>query len=106
MILIYYSPTQYQELNISDVSVGTVNTVLTVTPNLVSSLVNTAYNSSTISKIIFLSKVPDETNINLFFNKSAGQTSYGFVIPYNLSPEILKNIDTITRQVKTKLLTN
>ena len=105
VILIYYSPTQYQELNISGVSVGTINTTLTVTPNLVSSLVNTAYSSNTINKIIFLSKVPDETNINLTFSKPSGQTSYGFVIPDNLSPEVLKNIDTITRQVKTKLIT-
>ena len=106
--LIYYSPTQYQELNISNVSINSSDNnklVLTVTPNLVSSLVNTAYTPNTVSKALFLSKIPDETNINLSFNKTDGQTSYGFIIPDNLSPEVLKNIDTITRQVQQKLLT-
>lgn len=106
--LIYYSPTQYQELNISNVAVNANDNnklVLTVTPNLVSSLVNTSYTPNTVSKALFLSKIPDETNINLSFNKTDGQTSYGFIIPDNLSPEVLKNIDTITRQVQQKLLT-
>jgi hypothetical protein len=40
----------------------------------------------------------------LNFNKEDGQTSYGFLIPDNLSPDILKNIDTITKQVKQKIL--
>jgi hypothetical protein len=105
--LIYYSPTQYQELNISNVSINSNDNnklVLTVTPNLVSSLVNTTYTPNTISKALFLSKIPDETNINLSFNKTDGQTSYGFIIPDNLSPEVLNNIDTITRQVQQKLL--
>ena len=107
MALIYYSPTQYQELNISNVSINSNDNnklVLTVTPNLVSSLVNTTYTPNTVSKALFLSKIPDETNINLSFNKTDGQTSYGFIIPDNLSPEVLNNIDTITRQVQQKLL--
>ena len=53
-----------------------------------------------------LSKVADETNINLIFDKEDGQTSYGFLIPENLSPDVLQNIDTITRQVKVKILTD
>lgn len=107
VVLVYYSPTQYQELNISNVAVNANDNnklILTVTPNLVSSLVNTTYTPNTVSKALFLSKIPDETNINLSFNKTDGQTSYGFIIPDNLSPDVLKNIDTITRQVKQKLL--
>jgi hypothetical protein len=105
-LLIYYNNnTQYQELNISRVSVGTkIN--LTVSPNLVTNLASGSYTSNTVSKLILLSKVADETNINLVFDKEDGQTSYGFLIPENLSPDVLKNIDTITRQVKTKILSN
>ena len=109
VVLVYYSPTQYQELNISNVTVNANDNnklVLTVTPNLVSSLVNPSYASTTTTKVLFLSKIPDETNINLSFTKTDGQTSYGFIIPDNLSPDVLKNIDTITRQVQQKLLTN
>jgi hypothetical protein len=105
-LLIYYNNnTQYQELNISRVSVGT-KTSLTVTPNLVTNLASGSYTASTVSKLILLSKVPDETNINLVFDKEDGQTSYGFLIPENLSPDVLQNIDTITRQVKVKILTD
>jgi hypothetical protein len=105
-LLIYYNNnTQYQELNISSVSVGT-KTSLTVSPNLVTNLAIGSYNSNTVSKLILLSKVADETNINLVFDKEDGQTSYGFLIPENLSPDVLQNIDTITRQVKVKILSN
>jgi hypothetical protein len=105
-LLIYYNNnTQYQELNISSVSVGT-KTSLTVSPNLVTNLAIGSYNSNTVSKLILLSKVADETNINLVFDKEDGQTSYGFLIPENLSPDVLQNIDTITRQVKVKILTD
>jgi hypothetical protein len=63
-----------------------------------------SYTNSTINKLLLLSKLSDETNINLVFDKEDGTTSYGFVIPDNLSPDVLKNIDTITRNVKAKIL--
>jgi hypothetical protein len=104
-LLVYYSTTQYQELNITGVSINASRQLaVTVSPNLVNSLVNTTYTSNTVNKVLLLSKLPDETNINLSFNKPDGQTSYGFIIPDNLSPDVLKNIDVITRQVNTKLL--
>ena len=46
----------------------------------------------------------DETNAYLTFIKHPGQTSYGFLIPENLSPDVLANIDTITKEVKQKLI--
>ena len=104
VVLIYYSTTQYQEFNIIGVSTATSNVYLTLSPNLVSNLAIGSYNANTIQKFLFLSKVPDETNINLSFTKANGQTSYGFIIPDDLSPDVLKNIDIITRQVKQKIL--
>jgi hypothetical protein len=106
VLLVYYNNNiQYQEFNISRVIPGT-KLSLTVTPNLVTNLASGSYVSNQINKVILLSKLPDETNINLSFDKEDGQTSYGFVIPDNLSPDVLKNIDTITRQVKSKILSN
>jgi hypothetical protein len=106
VIFLYYNNmTQYQELNISRVTPGTKYSI-TVTPSLVSNLASGSYTSNSINQVLLLSKIPDETNINLSFDKLDGQTSYGFLIPDNLSPDVLKNINTITRQVQQKLLTN
>jgi len=108
-LLVYYNNnTQYQELNVNNISFDTSSRLnLRVTPNLVSNLALTgSYTNTTVSTLLLLSKLPDETNINLSFDKEDGTTSYGFVIPDNLSPDVLKNIDTITRQVKSKILSN
>jgi hypothetical protein len=105
VILIYYNGTQYQELNISNVS-NDINNLLNVkvTPNLVNFLATGSYTNNTVNQFLLLSKQSDETNINISFDKQDGQTSYGFIIPSNLSPSVLDNIDTITRQVQQKLL--
>jgi hypothetical protein len=58
----------------------------------------------TYRRFLILSRRVDETNVILSFTKRDGKTSYGFLIPENLSPEVLSNIDTITREVKQKLL--
>jgi hypothetical protein len=56
------------------------------------------------TKFLFLKRLKDETNTYLTFKKRPGLTSYGFLLPNNLAPDIIKNIDTITKEVKTKLL--
>ena len=107
MLVYYNNNNQYQEFNINRVTLSSTSgnkLNLTVTPNLVTNLTLGTYGSNTVSKLILLSKLPDETNVNLTFGKENGQTSYGFLVPDNLSPDILKNIDTITRQVKQKIL--
>jgi len=71
---------------------------------LPNSLNLSSYGSSLIDKWVILSKIDDETNALLTFDKPAGTTSYGFVIPDNLHPDMLKNIDTITKEVKQKLI--
>jgi hypothetical protein len=55
-------------------------------------------------KIVFLKRIPDETNIILNLVKPPGKTSYGFIIPQNLSQNVLNNIDNITKNVKLQLL--
>jgi hypothetical protein len=105
VILLYYNNnTQVQELNIVSAIKNSSILELKVSPNLASALSVSSYTNNTINKLLLLSKIPDETNINLVFDKEDGTTSYGFVIPDNLSPDVLKNIDTITRNVKTKIL--
>jgi hypothetical protein len=60
--------------------------------------------SGSYQRFLLLSRLNDETNAHSTFRKRSGKTSYGFVIPDNLAPDVLNNIDTITRQVKQKLL--
>jgi len=104
LLLYYNNNTQVQELNIVSAIKNSSILELKVSPNLASNLAVSSYTSGTINKLLLLSKLPDETNINLIFDKEDGTTSYGFVIPDNLSPDVLRNIDTITRNVKAKIL--
>jgi len=53
---------------------------------------------------LILSRKKDETSAYLTFKKREGKTSYGFLIPENISPSVLDNIDAITSQSKQKLL--
>jgi hypothetical protein len=69
--------------------------------SLRANLTSTAPN---VAKFLFLKRIEDETNLHLNFTKRRGSTSYGFLIPENLAPDVLANIDTITKQVKQKLL--
>jgi hypothetical protein len=62
------------------------------------------YFNSTIDKFLILKRVKDENNIVLTFDKDPGETSLGFIIPENINPDILKNIDVITKEVKQKLI--
>jgi len=58
----------------------------------------------TYNRFLLLSRIKDETNVILNFTKRTGKTSYGFLIADNISSNVLNNIDTITREVKQKLL--
>ena len=57
-------------------------------------------------RILLLSRIEDETNAFIVYSKRPGQTSYGFVIPQNIAPDVLANIDVITKEVKQKLITD
>jgi hypothetical protein len=58
------------------------------------------------SRFLILSRIEDETSAYLTFKKREGSTSYGFIIPQNISVDVLANIDTITKEVKLKLLSD
>jgi cold shock CspA family protein len=69
-----------------------------------SNTLKTELANQTYKRFLILSRKIDETNVILSFTKREGKTSYGFLIPENLSTEVLANIDTITREVKQKLI--
>jgi hypothetical protein len=62
--------------------------------------------SGSYKRFLILSRQDDETNTYLTFKKREGSTSYGFIIPQNIAPEVLANIDTITKEVKQKILSD
>jgi hypothetical protein len=53
---------------------------------------------------LVLSRRQDETSAYLTFKKREGKTSYGFIIPNDISPDVLAKIDVITKEVKQKIL--
>ena len=69
-----------------------------------SSTLRAALANKTYTRFLFLSRRTDETNVITTFTKRDGTTSYGFLIPQDLSKSVLNNIDVITKEVKQKLL--
>jgi hypothetical protein len=54
---------------------------------------------------LLLRKYNDEQNVILTFNKPPGITSYGFLIPNNITPEVTNNINTLQAAVQAQILT-
>jgi len=105
LIILYYGPSNslYQS-EISDVNILNRKLTFQLNSDLPSILNKPVYSNSDISQFIFLTKVKDETNVLLQFDKKGGETSIGFIIPNNIHPDVLDNIDTITKEVKQKLI--
>jgi hypothetical protein len=105
VILYYGSDNSFIESIVAKTAV-TINGCFAIqlVDRLPSSLNGISYDYLLINKWLILSKIDDETNTLLVFDKPLGSTSYGFVIPSNLHPDMLNNIDIITKEVKQKLL--
>lgn len=71
---------------------------INVSPSLPSSI------SSSLQSTVFLKKIKNENNIILNFKKNPGKTSYGLLIPNNIDPVVMQNIDLIKKEIQTKLL--
>jgi hypothetical protein len=108
-VVVMYWEGQNVELTIKSLDYFNSKRSIVFTTNLPSSLKTKLNDSSSTLKggvdvFLLLKKKPDETNVLLKFNKKAGNTSLGFIIPNNLHPDVLANIDTITKEVKQKLI--
>ena len=104
-VAVYY-PNGYFESSISNVYFdGSGKLNLDLSNELPSYLKKSVYVDGDVTKFLLLSKINDETNVVLQFNKTVDQpTSLGFIIPNNLHPDVLANIDSITKEVKQKLV--
>jgi hypothetical protein len=109
-VVVIYWEGQNVELIIKNLSYDINNKrSIIFTTNLPSSLKTKLNDSASqlkggVDTFLLLKKKPDETNILLKFNKKDGTTSLGFIIPNNLHPDVLNNIDVITKEVKQKLI--
>lgn len=74
-----------------------------VTPKV---LDNWILNSSSVLRCLILKRYNDEQNVILTFNKTPGLTSYGFLIPKTISPQVTDNINTLQAAVQSQILTN
>jgi hypothetical protein len=62
-------------------------------------------NPKLVRIFLLLKKYNDEQNVILTFNKPPGITSYGFLIPDNITPEVTNNINTLQAAVQAQILT-
>jgi hypothetical protein len=90
-----------QVLDILSTATNNSQLELSVIPNLSEYFQN---NPNQISELLIIKKVKDEQNIIMSFKKSPGDTSYGFVIPENISLDIVDNISSIQSNVQNQLL--
>jgi cold shock CspA family protein len=103
LILLYLNDGTYLEYTIINLNQNNGNLILTLNA-LLSENTKTQINDGDYKNFLILTKIKDETNAHVIYNKRPGKTSYGFIIPDNLSPDVLSKIDTITKEVKLKLI--
>ena len=92
-----------QDLNVYSASIVNSQMEILTVPNILTSWVTTPTN---VKEFLLLRRYNDEQNIIMTFNKNPGQTSYGFLIPNTVSPEITNNINTLQAAVQSQLLSN
>ncbi len=92
-----------QELDVLQGSINssTSKLVITAVPQVIE---NWRLNPSLITNFLLLRRYKDEQNVILTFNKNPGQTSYGFLIPDTITPEVTNNINTLQAAVQSQLL--
>ena len=93
IVLTYLSDRTYVESRIVSTSLSATSLLQLHLDNSLSNFYATNLMSGTYKSFLILSRINDETNANATFRKRDGKTSYGFIIPNNLAPDVLANID-------------
>ncbi len=104
IVIIHLSDGTYIESRILNAYKGDGNLLRLTLDSILSDFTKSNLINGTYQKFLLLTRKDDETNAYLTFQKRPGSTSYGFIIPNDLSADVLNNIDTITKEVKQKLL--
>jgi len=104
IVIINYGTNNIFESEIKKVYITSDRVFLELNETLPNSLNIRKYVNNSINQFLLLSRRKSENNIILTFDKPPGNTSLGLLIPSNLHPDMLKNIDTITKELKGKLI--
>jgi hypothetical protein len=86
-----------QDLDVYSFSGNTITVVGDILNNWVD-------NPTLVKTFLLLRKYNDEQNVILTYNKPNGATSYGFLLPNTVSPEVINNINTLQANVQAQLL--
>lgn len=92
-----------QELDVVSGSITNNALSIIVSPQV---LENWMLNPKQVFTFLLLRRYQDEQNIILGFTKVPGQTSYGFLLPDTISPQVIQNINTLQAAVQSQLLVN
>ena len=77
------------------------NNTFTVVGDILQNWVN---NPTLVTTFLLLRRFNDEQNVILTYNKPNGATSYGFLLPDTVSPEVVDNINKLQANVQAQLL--
>jgi len=92
----------YQDVDVVNASFNNLSQLeIQVTPQLIDNWIGTP---EAVGPFLLLKRYDDEQNVILTFNKAPGATSYGFLIPENINPEVLENINTLQAAVQSQVL--
>jgi len=86
-----------QDLDVYSFSGNTITVVGDILSNWV-------INPSLVKTFLLLRKYNDEQNVILTYIKPNGATSYGFLLPNTVSPEVVNNINKLQANVQAQLL--
>ena len=86
-----------QDLDVYSFSGNTITVVGDILNNWVS-------NPALVKTFLLLRKYNDEQNVILTYIKPNGATSYGFLLPNTVSPEVVDNINKLQANVQAQLL--
>jgi cold shock CspA family protein len=103
IVILYLSDGTYIEYRVLDVN-NDSNLLRITLDQTLSQTIKDELALNKFKRFLLLSRREDESNAYIVYQKRPGKTSYGFIIPNNLAPDVLANIDTITKEVKQKLI--
>jgi hypothetical protein len=81
---------------------GDIERSIQIYPSLPSYI--TAANINNYQRLVFIKKQPDESIVILQGKKRPGKTSYGFLVPQDINPYILQNINTLQSSIQSQIL--
>jgi hypothetical protein len=95
---------QFEISGVESTSSGLIISVRGQIPVVVVDALNAPTAGYAVKEFILLKRYKDEQNVILQFPKKPGATSYGFLIPNNINPTVIQDINSLQATVQTQLL--